>query len=135
MEDKKSNLILISSNQKIIIVDDNRKYTQQLNYLLRSRQERIQIEYAENIRSGYRKILKENFEIFFCDITIGKRLVGFYLVHRLKKRNAKIKIILMSTAFDHRIFFLLFYRIIKFSFGLHGICKKSDVIDGKLVIY
>lgn len=92
MEDKKSNLILMSLNQKIIIVDDNGKYAQQLNSLLRSRQERIQIEYAENIRSGYRKILKENFEIFFCDITIGKRLVGFYLIHRLKKETLKLKL-------------------------------------------
>ncbi|AKP27547.1 response regulator [Leptospira interrogans serovar Szwajizak] len=135
MRNKKSNLILISSNQKIIIVDDNQKYAQQLSSLLLSKKETIQISCAENIRSGYKKILKGNFEVFFCDITIRKRLVGFYLVHRLRKRNDRIKIILMSTIFDYRIFFILFYRIIKFSFALNGICKKSDVINGKLVIY
>lgn len=135
MKNKKPNFILISSNQKIIIVDDNQKYAQQLSSLLLSQKETIQITYAENIRSGYKKILKENFEVFFCDITIGKRLVGFYLVHRLRKRNDRIKIILMSTIFDHPIFFILFYRIIKFSFGLNGICRKSDVINRKLVIY
>ncbi|EMN51237.1 hypothetical protein LEP1GSC088_4228 [Leptospira interrogans str. L1207] len=77
MRNKKSNLILISSNQKIIIVDDNQKYAQQLSSLLLSKKETIQISCAENIRSGYKKILKGNFEVFFCDITIRKRLVGF----------------------------------------------------------
>lgn len=55
MKNKKPNLILISSNQKIIIVDDNQKYAQQLSSLLLSQKETIQITYAENIRSGYKK--------------------------------------------------------------------------------
>ncbi|EMO78465.1 hypothetical protein LEP1GSC127_2342 [Leptospira kirschneri str. 200801925] len=35
-------------------------------------------------------------------------MVGFYLVHRLRKRNDRIKIILMSTIFDHPIFLSYF---------------------------
>lgn len=116
-----------------LLIDDNEKILIQLQKLLLSQDNKAKFFFANTVGLGYRKIKKNKIDIIFCDITIHKRLAGFYLLNRINKNQ--FSIILMSTAFDNFLFFLIFKMFFKNLFGLTGIIRKKELINNLLVFH
>ena len=125
----------MAKSENVLIVDDNVHYSKALETFFGK--EASQVKVVDGEKEALHTLLEKGpsfYHSIVLDITMERRLSGFFMLWKLRKMNYKGKIIMASTGFDV-LGLLPLSRIFLGIFGVHYIVPKKSVLKGAPLFY
>lgn len=118
---------------KILIVDDNDRYANNLKAFFDSR--KIETHRAYDAKEGWEKFQKEIYHTVISDITMESQVSGLFLVRKIYKSGYKGNIIIATTGFDFPgVMFFSKYVLPSFA-GVGWMIPKVPLKKGEVLFF
>jgi CheY-like chemotaxis protein len=120
--------------KKVLIVEDNKKYA---SILIQHFSESGFLNFHSLTSvEGFPIFNRESpFQIIVCDITLERRMAGFFLSRRFRKFGFTGKLYICSTAFNSKIArFVAKYLLYPLT-GADGFISKELLLNGKYLVF
>ncbi|HMV41310.1 MAG TPA: response regulator [Leptospiraceae bacterium] len=118
---------------KILIVDDNDRYANNLKAFFDSK--KIETERAYDAKEGWEKFQRGNYHTVISDITMETQTSGLFLVRKIFKSGYKGNIIIATTGFDFPGVMFFSKYILPFFAGVGWMIPKVPLKRGEVIFF